>query len=68
MNGALACALQDPPYGRHLENAKAESTKMVTEVLNMFRAADIADIVKSLNPEQQDVLMKYLYAGLGKEF
>lgn len=32
----------------------------------MFRAADIADIVKSLNPEQQDVLMKYLYAGLGK--
>ncbi|EIE79444.1 hypothetical protein G6F46_004557 [Rhizopus delemar] len=55
MNGALACALQDPPYGRHLENAKAESTKMVTEVLNMFRAADIADIVKSLNPEQQDL-------------
>ncbi|KAG1447234.1 hypothetical protein G6F56_009324 [Rhizopus delemar] len=66
LNGALSCALQDPPYGRHLENAKSESTLMVTEVLNMFRAADITDIVKSLGSEQQDVLMKYIYAGLGK--
>jgi hypothetical protein len=27
MNGALACALQDPPYGRHLENAKVRKIK-----------------------------------------
>lgn len=39
---------------------------MIAEVLNMFRAGDISDIVKSLNHEQQDVLMKYIYAGLSK--
>jgi actin related protein 2/3 complex subunit 5 len=38
----------------------------VTEVLNLFRAADIGQVVKSLSNEQQDVLMKYLYAGMGK--
>ncbi|CEG80218.1 Putative Actin-related protein 2/3 complex subunit 5 [Rhizopus microsporus] len=66
LNNALTRALEDPPYGRHLEAAKTESTKMIAEVLNMFRAGDISDIVKSLNHEQQDVLMKYIYAGLSK--
>jgi actin related protein 2/3 complex subunit 5 len=32
----------------------------------LFRASDIAQVVKSLGNEQQDVLMKYLYAGMGK--
>lgn len=32
----------------------------------MFRASDIPQVVKSLSTEQQDVLMKYLYAGMGK--
>ncbi|PHZ16921.1 ARP2/3 complex 16 kDa subunit (p16-Arc) [Rhizopus microsporus ATCC 52813] len=66
LNNALTRALEDPPYGRHLEAAKTESTKMIAEVLNMFRVGDISDIVKSLNHEQQDVLMKYIYAGLSK--
>ncbi|CEI87111.1 Putative Actin-related protein 2/3 complex subunit 5 [Rhizopus microsporus] len=66
LNNALTRALENPPYGRHLEAAKTESTKMIAEVLNMFRAGDISDIVKSLNHEQQDVLMKYIYAGLSK--
>ncbi|CAO3701401.1 unnamed protein product [Rhizopus microsporus] len=66
LNNALICALEDPPYGRHFEAAKTESTKMIAEVLNMFRAGDISDIVKSLNHEQQNVLMKYIYAGLSK--
>lgn len=66
LNSALTRALEEPPYGRHLENAKLESTKSVTEVLNMFRASDIPQVVKSLSTEQQDVLMKYLYAGMGK--
>ncbi|ORE10873.1 Arp2/3 complex 16 kDa subunit ARPC5 [Rhizopus microsporus var. microsporus] len=55
LNNALTRALEDPPYGRHLEAAKTESTKMIAEVLNMFRVGDISDIVKSLNHEQQDL-------------
>ncbi|KAI9471936.1 MAG: actin-related protein 2/3 complex subunit 5 [Benjaminiella poitrasii] len=66
LNNALTRALEDPPYGRNLDLAKNESTKTVTEVLNLFRASDIAQIIKSLTCEQQDVLMKYLYAGMGK--
>ncbi|KAI9366391.1 actin-related protein 2/3 complex subunit 5 [Pilaira anomala] len=66
LNSALIRALEDPPYGRHLEASKAESTKAVSEVLTLFRAADIPQFVKSLSTEQQDVLMKYLYAGMGK--
>ena len=34
------------------------------EVLTQFRAIDIPPAVKSLNIDQQDVLMKYIYAGL----
>lgn len=34
--------------------------------MTLFRAADIPQFVKSLSTEQQDVLMKYLYAGMGK--
>lgn len=47
-------------------DTQAESTKTVTEVLNLFRATDIAQVVKSLSTEQQDILMKYLYAGMGR--
>ncbi|KAI8351163.1 actin-related protein 2/3 complex subunit 5 [Blakeslea trispora] len=62
LNTALVRALEEPPYGRNLDTAKAESTKTVTEVLNLFRASDISQVVKSLNCDQQDILMKYLYA------
>lgn len=34
------------------------------EVLNSIKVADVPQLVKSLSPEEQDVLMKYLYAGM----
>lgn len=34
------------------------------EVLNSIKIADAGHLVKNLNPEEQDVLMKYLYAGM----
>ncbi|KAI8885428.1 ARP2/3 complex 16 kDa subunit (p16-Arc) [Backusella circina FSU 941] len=66
LNNALNRALEEPPRGRHLEQAKEESTRTVTDVLNQFRAVDIPEVVKSLGPEQQDNLMFYLYAGMAK--
>ncbi|KAI8637545.1 actin-related protein ARPC5 [Parasitella parasitica] len=65
-NSALVRALEEPPYGQQVESAKAESTETVTEVLNRFRATDIPQVIKSLGAEQQDILMKYLYAGMSK--
>lgn len=34
------------------------------EVLNSIKVADAAQFVKNLSTEEQDVLMKYLYAGM----
>ncbi|KAF9186564.1 hypothetical protein BGZ51_001918 [Haplosporangium sp. Z 767] len=62
--GALSSALQNPPYGRHLEAAKARNTQTVMEVLNSIKVADMTQLVKNLTFEEQDVLMKYLYAGM----
>jgi actin related protein 2/3 complex subunit 5 len=38
----------------------------VVDVLNQFRANDIPTAIKGLDVDQQDVLMKYLYAALAK--
>ncbi|CAO3669102.1 unnamed protein product [Umbelopsis vinacea] len=51
INDALTKSLEDPPYGRNLE---------------MPRANDIPTAIKGLDVDQQDVLMKYLYAALAK--
>ncbi|KAG0327619.1 hypothetical protein BG004_002737 [Podila humilis] len=60
---ALSKALENPPYGRDLEAAKARNTQTVMEVLNSIKA-EVPQLVKGLTPEEQDVLMKYLYAGM----
>ncbi|KAG0005506.1 hypothetical protein BGZ79_004260 [Entomortierella chlamydospora] len=62
--GALSASLQNPPYGRGLDAAKARNTATVMEVLNSIKVAEVAQLVKNLTPEEQDVLMKYLYAGM----
>ena len=36
---------------------------IVLDVLTRFRAADVEKAVNSLNTEQIDILMKYLYRG-----
>ncbi|SAM08957.1 hypothetical protein [Absidia glauca] len=64
--GALTRSLENPPYGRNVDNAKFTSTQSVVEVLNVLRSTDIPDIVRSLGTEQRDVLMKYIYAGMAK--
>ncbi|KAF9910424.1 hypothetical protein BX616_010872 [Lobosporangium transversale] len=61
--GALSTSLQNPPYGSGLETAKARNTQTVMEVLTYaLKSAD--QLVKNLSSEEQDVLMKYLYAGM----
>ncbi|CAO3596750.1 unnamed protein product [Absidia cylindrospora] len=66
LNSALLRSLESPPYGRNVDNAKLASTQSVVELLNGFRATDIAETVKNLGNEQRDILMKYLYAGMAK--
>ncbi|KAI7869958.1 actin-related protein 2/3 complex subunit 5 [Spinellus fusiger] len=52
-SAALALSLENPPYGRHLETAKATSIQTVVDVLNQFRAADIPTVIGSLSKDDQ---------------
>ncbi|KAI9320170.1 actin-related protein 2/3 complex subunit 5 [Dichotomocladium elegans] len=63
---ALLRSLDDPPYGRHLAQAKIISTQTVIDALNLVKANDIVSTISSLSIDQQDLLMKYLYAGLAR--
>jgi len=63
--GALALALDNPPWGPQNDEAKNLNLQTVVSVLNSTKATDIPDVIKSLTPEGQDTLMKYLYKGMG---
>ncbi|KAI0246330.1 arp2/3 complex subunit [Lactifluus subvellereus] len=63
--GALVIILDNPPYGPDVEEAKNLTLQTVVTVLNSTKATDIPNVVKSLPPEAQDTLMKYLYKGMG---
>jgi len=79
--GALVTILGNPPYGPSAEEAKVTinetrdfppltlpqnlTLQAVVTVLNSTKSTDIPNVVRSLPPEAQDTLMKYLYKGMG---
>ncbi|KAF8588105.1 arp2/3 complex subunit [Ramaria rubella] len=62
--GALTAVLEDAPYGPNVEEAKTITLQTLLLVLNSTKATDIPPIVKSLLPDAQDTLMKYIYKGM----
>ena len=58
--------MQDPPYQTKTESVKNASYDVVCVCLSSVREADIEGVVNALSVEQCDVLMKYLYRGLGQ--
>ena len=62
---ALQIALQDPPYQTKTDSVKEASYEVVGKVLLAIKEADIEKTVGALTLDQCDVLMKYLYRGLG---
>lgn len=46
-------------------HAKTLTLQTLVTILNSTKSSEIPNIVKSLNPDQQDTLMKYLYKGMG---
>lgn len=63
--GALKIALQDPPYNTKDVSIKEKSAMVVCKALVAIKEADQEAALAELNPEECDVLMKYLYRGLG---
>ncbi|PCH42847.1 arp2/3 complex subunit [Wolfiporia cocos MD-104 SS10] len=62
--GALSIVLEDAPYGPNVEEAKNLTLQTLVSILNSTKATEISGIVKSLSPDTQDTLMKYLYKGM----
>ncbi|KAJ2724729.1 arp2/3 complex subunit [Coemansia sp. Benny D115] len=63
---ALQKALSEPPYGYGLEPAQAANALLVNEILLATRAQDQSSVIGSLGEDERDVLLKYIYHGLGR--
>ncbi|GJJ09377.1 hypothetical protein Clacol_003599 [Clathrus columnatus] len=59
---ALSTVLDNAPYGMNVEEAKASPRTFEMWDSDLF--IDIPGIVKSLDPELQDTLMKFIYKGM----
>ncbi|CDK25851.1 unnamed protein product [Kuraishia capsulata CBS 1993] len=60
---SLAYALTDPPYGAD-EGSKALYLSSVLEALQGVKQSEIPEVVKSLDRDQQDALIKVIYRGM----
>jgi len=63
--GALNVALDGPPYGPNVEEAKNLALQTVVSVLNSTKSTDVPTVLRSLSQDEQDTLMKYIYKGMG---
>jgi len=61
---ALVAALQNPPLGCKDQALKDNNSALVTSVLVSIKEADMKKNIDSLNEDDLDVLMKYIYRGL----
>ncbi|EIN05755.1 arp2/3 complex [Punctularia strigosozonata HHB-11173 SS5] len=64
ITGALTTVLENAPYGPYVEEAKTLTLQTLLTILNSTKSAEIANIVKSLDQDKHDTLMKYLYKGM----
>lgn len=62
---ALSLSLADPPYQTRTPEVKSASFEVVCKALVAIKEAEIAGAVEKLSLDECDVLMKYLYLGLG---
>jgi len=62
---ALKVCLQNPPVRTKNEAMKEKCTLLVLRVLSSIKSGEINSALDSLSVEDVDVLMKYIYKGMG---
>jgi len=62
---ALPVALDNPPTHAKSQEIKDQNSAVVLSVLAGIKEKDLEAAVNALNADQLDVLMKYIYKGLG---
>ena len=60
---ALQHVLSNAPVMSKNQQVKDKAVQLTMKVLLSFKSADVESAVKSLNQDQLDVLMKYIYKG-----
>mmetsp|Transcript_21296 Transcript_21296/g.35663 ORF Transcript_21296/g.35663 Transcript_21296/m.35663 type:complete len:122 (-) Transcript_21296:265-630(-) len=63
---ALATCLQNPPVNAKSEELKEKNLEIVESVLSSISEPEIPGLLKELDLETCDVLMKYVYKIMGK--
>ncbi|CAI9596590.1 unnamed protein product [Staurois parvus] len=63
MVGALHAALKNPPINTKNQSAKDRAESLVLKVLVLFKTNEIEKAVQSLEKNDVDMLMKYIYKG-----
>lgn len=63
MVGALHAALKNPPINTKNQTAKDRAENLVLKVLISFKTNEIEKAVQSLEKNDVDLLMKYIYKG-----
>lgn len=61
---ALKAALINPPLKTKNQTLKNKTTALVTKVLTSFKSADILAAVNTLNADEVDLLMKFIYKAM----
>ncbi|KAJ8409494.1 hypothetical protein AAFF_G00228950 [Aldrovandia affinis] len=60
---ALQAVLKNPPINTKNQNVKERAEALVLKVLSSFKSSDIEKAVQSLDKNDVDLLMKYIYKG-----
>ena len=63
LQDALRHVIANAPVASKNQQVKDRALKVTMKVLLSFKSVDIDQAVKSLNQDQLDVLMKYIYKG-----
>lgn len=61
---AMQLCLEDPPVQSKSEQVKQANANVVFECMQSCSKGDMKKSIDSLDVQQQDVLMKYIYLGL----
>jgi len=65
ISGALTTILENAPYGPGVDEAKLITLQTLLTILNTTKSTEISGVIKGLQLDTQDTLMKYLYKGMG---
>ncbi|CAO4361291.1 unnamed protein product [Caenorhabditis nigoni] len=64
LEDALKSVILSPPLGHAEQDLKERCTNLVVLVLHSFKSVEIEEMVRKLELEDGDILMKYVYKGM----